>query len=98
MQSLEQRPNLLSQIWNLEIRYTPFLKNVISFSELKRAIGANSRTLSDKLESLNRHGYTDRTVKTGPPLRVEYVLTPRRKNTVLLALPLLYYSSDLTSL
>lgn len=97
IQSLEESFNLLSQKWNLEILYTMFLKGTVSFSELKKILGVNSRTLSDKLKSIKRYGYILRTVKDGPPLRVEYSLTPRGKNTVLLALPLLYYSSSLTT-
>jgi len=97
VKSLEESFNLLSQKWNLEILYTLFLKNTISFSEIKKILGVNSRTLSDKLKSLKRYGYIERTVETGPPLRVEYSLKTRGKNTVLLALPLLYYSSSLIS-
>ena len=97
IQSLEESFNLLSQKWNLEILYTLFLKSTVNFSGLKKILGVNSRTLSDKLKSLKRCGYIERTVETGPPLRVEYTLTTRGKDTVLLALPLLYYSSSLTS-
>lgn len=97
VQSLEVSFNLLSQKWSLEILYTLFLKNAIGFSELKKTLGVNSRTLSDKLKNLKKHGYIERTVEQGPPLRVKYSLTRRGKNTVLLALPLLYYSSSLTS-
>jgi DNA-binding HxlR family transcriptional regulator len=95
LKSLEESFNLLSQKWNVEILYTLFLKNTVSFSGLKKILGVNSRTLSDKLKNLKRYGYIERIVKVGPPLRVEYVLTPKGKNTVLLALPLLYYSSSL---
>jgi len=98
IQSLEESFNILSQKWNLEILYTLFLKRTTGFSALKKILGVNSRTLSDKLKSLKQYGYIERTVETGPPLRVEYSLTTRGKNTVLLALPLLYYSSSLTSL
>ena len=97
IESLEESFNLLSQKWNLEILYTLFLKSTISFSGLKKSLGVNSRTLSDKLKSLKRYGYIERTVEAGPPLRVKYSLTRKGKNTVLLALPLLYYSSSLTS-
>ena len=96
IQSLEGSFNLLSQKWNLEILYTLFLKSTLGFSGLKKILGVNSRTLSDKLKSLKQHGYIGRTVEQGPPLRVNYSLTTRGKNTVLLALPLLYYSSSLT--
>ena len=94
IKSLESSFALLSQKWNLEILYTLFLRNVVSFSELKKILRVNSRTLSDKLKNLNSHGYIERTVKTEPPLRVEYNLTKIGRNTALLALPLLYYSSS----
>jgi DNA-binding HxlR family transcriptional regulator len=94
LKSLEETFNLLFQKWNLEILYSLFLKNAIGFGEFKRVLGVNSRTLSDKLKLLAKHGYVDRRVDSGPPLRVEYTLTPKGKNTVLLALPLLYYSTS----
>lgn len=98
IQSLEESFALLSQKWNLEILYTLFLKNTINFSQLKKILSVNSRTLSDKLKSLARCGYIERRVKTEPPLRVKYTLTAKGKNVVLLALPLLYYSSNMSSL
>ena len=97
IQSLEESFTLLSQKWSLEILYTLFLKNTINFSQMKKTLGVNSRTLSNKLKSLKRYDYIERTVKTEPPLRVEYKLTAKGKNIVLLALPLLYYSSSTIS-
>jgi len=94
IQTLEESFSMLSQKWNLEILYVLFLKNTIGFSQMKRILGVNSRTLSDKLKTLKQCGYIERTVKTEPPLRVEYKLTPTGRNTVLLALPLLYHSSS----
>ncbi|MBS7632178.1 helix-turn-helix transcriptional regulator [Candidatus Bathyarchaeota archaeon] len=96
IQSLEESFNLLSQKWNLEILYTLFLKKAVSFSELKKILGVNSRTLSDKLKSLKDQNYLNRKVKVGPPLRVDYTLTKKGKNIILLALPLLYYSRTLS--
>jgi DNA-binding HxlR family transcriptional regulator len=96
IQSLEESFNRLSQKWNLEILYILFLKNSTNFSELKKVLGVNSRTLSDKLKMLKRYGYVERAVDVGPPLRVKYTLTTKGKNIVLLALPLLYYSSSQT--
>jgi DNA-binding HxlR family transcriptional regulator len=93
MKSLEESFNLLSQKWNLQILYTLFLKSSVGFGGLKKILGVNSRTLSDKLKSLKQYGYIERKVKEGPPLKVRYSLTKKGKNTVLLALPLLYYSS-----
>jgi len=94
IQSLEKSFNLLSQKWSLEILYTLFLKNVMGFNGLKKILGVNSRTLSNKLRNLEKYAYVERTVDQGPPLRVKYSLTNRGRNVVLLALPLLYYSSS----
>jgi DNA-binding HxlR family transcriptional regulator len=94
LKSLKQSFNLLFQKWNLEILYTLFLKTPVGFGELKRILGINSRTMSDKLKMLAMHHYIERNVDEGPPLRVKYLLTPKGKNTVLLALPLLYCSSE----
>lgn len=65
----------------------------MGFNGLKKILGVNSRTLSDKLRNLKQHGYIKRTAEEGPPLRVTYSLTTKGKNTVLLALPLIYYSN-----
>ncbi len=94
VESLQETFNLLFQKWSLEILYTLILKDTIGFGEIKKTLGVNSRTLSDKLKMLQTHGYITRTVTAGPPLRVEYALTAKGKNTVLLALPLLYYSGS----
>jgi DNA-binding HxlR family transcriptional regulator len=87
--SLQETFNLLFQKWSLEILYTLLLKNEIGFGEIKRiltvnSVTVNSRTLSDKLKMLSEHGYITRNVSAGPPLRVDYALTGKGKNTVLL--------------
>ena len=94
LDSLQDSFNLLFQKWSLEILYTLLLKDAIGFGEIKKILTVNSRTLSDKLKMLQSQGYITRKVTAGPPLRVEYSLTAKGKNTVLLALPLLYYSSS----
>ena len=94
LKSLEENCNLLFQKWSLEILYTLFLKKSIGFGELKKILSVNSRTLSDKLKTLTKYNYVNRNVSIGPPLRVEYALTRKGNNTVLLALPLPYYSSS----
>jgi len=93
LKSLEESFTVLFQKWNLEILYTLFFKITVGFSEFKKTLGINSRTLSDKLKLLKDYGYIARSVDAGPPLRVEYALTEKGRNTVLLALPLLYYAS-----
>lgn len=93
LQSLEESFTILFQKWNLEILYMLLFKTTVGFSEFKKTLGINSRTLSDKLKLLTSYGYIDRVVDAGPPLRVEYALSEKGRNTVLLALPLLYYTS-----
>ncbi|MDR1993653.1 MAG: helix-turn-helix transcriptional regulator [Nitrososphaerota archaeon] len=93
IESLQNTFNLLFQKWSLEILYTLILKDTIGFGEIKKILGVNSRTLSDKLKMLQTHNYITRNITPGPPLRIEYALTAKGKDTVLLALPLLYYSS-----
>jgi DNA-binding HxlR family transcriptional regulator len=94
LDSLQETFNLLFQKWSLEILYTLFLKDAIGFGEIKKILTVNSRTLSDKLKMLQKNGYISRNVTNGPPLRVEYTLTEKGRNTVFLALPLLYYTSS----
>ena len=94
LKNFEENFNIIFQKWSLEILYTLLLKNTAGFAEIKKILSVNSRTLSDKLKTLTKHGYITRKVDTGPPLRVEYALARKGKNTVLLALPLLYYSSS----
>ena len=93
LKNLEENFNFVFQKWSLEILYTLLLKNTAGFGDIKKILEVNSRTLSDKLKMLAKHGYITREVDAGPPLRVEYALTRKGKDTVLLALPLLYYSS-----
>ncbi|HLN45785.1 MAG TPA: winged helix-turn-helix transcriptional regulator, partial [Candidatus Sulfotelmatobacter sp.] len=71
LESLESSFNILFQKWSLEILYTLFLKKTTGFGDLKKILGVNSRTLSDKLKILKEHGYIERNVNTGPPLRVD---------------------------
>jgi len=94
IKSLEVSFNLLSQKWNLQILYILFLRCTMGFGELKKILGVNSRTLSDKLKTLKHYEYIERSVEQGPPLRVRYSLTTGGRNTALLALPLIYYSSS----
>src|SRR4030042_2905895 len=94
IKSLEESFDLLSQKWNLQILYILFLRETTGFGELKKILRVNSRTLSDKLKILNRYGLLKRSVDQGPPLRVGYSLTNKGRNTILLALPFLYYATS----
>jgi DNA-binding HxlR family transcriptional regulator len=93
IKNLEENFNVISQKWSLEILYSLLLKEHAGFGEIKKILGVNSRTLSDKLKMLDSYQYIIRKVENGPPIRVQYSLTEKGKNTVLLALPLLYFSN-----
>lgn len=95
LKNLEENFSVIFQKWSPEILYTLLLKNTAGFGEIKKILGVNSRTLSDKLKMLAKHEYITRKVYAGPPLRVEYALNRKGKDIVLLALPLLYYSSSI---
>ena len=90
IQSLEGSFDLLSQRWNLQILYSLFFKERLNFNIFKKVLGINSRTLSTKLKNLASNNYLERNVTDGPPISVDYSLTERGRDTVLLALPLLY--------
>ena len=57
LESLEESFNFLFQKWSLEILYTLMLKDAIGFGGIKKILTVNSRTLSDKLKMLQKHGY-----------------------------------------
>ena len=71
LKNLEENFNVVFQKWTLEILYTLLLKKSAGFGEVKKILEVNSRTLSDKLKMLAKHGYITRKVDLGPPLRVE---------------------------
>ena len=91
LETLKPSFSLLSQKWVLEILYSLLIVGPLSFNNLKRLTGANSRSLSSKLKALTELGYVRREVKTEPPLRTRYYLTERGKGVALLSLPILYY-------
>jgi len=50
----------------------------LRFSELEeRAKGVGAKTLSARLKELESHRILARTVEAGPPVRVQYTLTPK---------------------
>lgn len=64
----EPRREFFSSVPEMELGNTlhaVFEKRARSFSELKKILGVNSRTLSDKLKSLTQYAYVERTVRTG---------------------------------
>ncbi|RLG39774.1 MAG: hypothetical protein DRO05_08055 [Thermoproteota archaeon] len=86
--------SFLSQRWVLEILYVLLFMGPLGFNEMKKMLDVSSRSLSDKLKSLESLGYVKRNVTHGPPVRTSYELTRRGMEVSLLALPLIYYMSS----
>ena len=65
------------------------------FGALKRKIGdISQRVLTEKLRSMERDGYLDRTVDPGPPVAVSYRLTERGDALVELLIPLMTWAAE----
>jgi len=68
--------SFLGKRWNGVILASLF-DGAIGFAELRRAVGAISDSvLSDRLSELSAAGLVERRVFAGPPVSVEYRLTP----------------------
>lgn len=52
----------------------------LRFNELKRASGANSRTLSRVLEDLQEHGFVERRIEEEAPIASYYSLTEKGRS------------------
>ena len=68
--------SFLGKRWNGVILATLF-GGAMGFAELRRSVGAISDSvLSDRLSELAGAGLVERSVQVGPPVSVEYQLTP----------------------
>ena len=66
----------LGKRWN-GILLATLMNEPMGFSELRRAVGGISDSvLSERLGELGKAGLVARTVDDGPPIAVEYSLTP----------------------
>lgn len=80
---------LVFERWNVLILYVLHLGGRVSFNVMQKALGVNSRTLSDRLKVLVELGFVVRVVVAGPPVRVLYSLGDRGKAVIEALLPLL---------
>jgi DNA-binding HxlR family transcriptional regulator len=68
--------SFLGKRWNGVILATLF-NGALGFADLRRAVGAISDSvLSDRLSELGAAGLVERRVHPGPPVAVDYRLTP----------------------
>ena len=76
--------------WTIDICFWLLMKKECGFNELKgRLDRISTRTLTDRLRSLEKAKIVERIVKTESPLRVNYSLTEFGKEEVILFVPVL---------
>ena len=72
IESLEQ----IGSQWRLAVLHE-LLAGELRFNELKRATGANARTLSRVLDDLGEMGFVDRRLEEDSPIATYYSLTDK---------------------
>ncbi|MCU4740304.1 helix-turn-helix transcriptional regulator [Halobacteria archaeon AArc-m2/3/4] len=72
IESLEQ----IGSQWRLAVLHE-LLEGELRFNELKRATGANARTLSRVLDDLGEMGFVDRRIEEDSPIATYYSLTEK---------------------
>jgi DNA-binding HxlR family transcriptional regulator len=74
---LHEAVELIGRRWSGAIIEVLRLDGPLRFSELVQAIpGLSDRLCSERVKELEARGVVERTVHPGPPVRVEYALTP----------------------
>lgn len=83
----------LNSKWTTQIVYTIMQNGVLRFKELEKKIeGINIKVLISELKSLDANGIVNRVVFAEVPSRVEYSLTEKGQDLVLLYQEILNYS------
>lgn len=77
----------LFQPWTMEVVYA-IAAGSNRFTAIQQLLGLSSRTLSERLTTLQEAGLLKRIVENGPPLRTSYRLTKAGRATAALASPL----------
>ncbi|HWG89974.1 MAG TPA: helix-turn-helix domain-containing protein [Candidatus Thermoplasmatota archaeon] len=78
--------------WVVEILIVLGQHGTMRFSELKASLdGISGRTLSQRLRDLEDQGLVHRRLHDEMPVRVDYTLTDKGLDIVMLALPLVLY-------
>lgn len=92
LHAVSESSRFIFQKWTLEILYTLGVSKVLRFGMLKTALpGISSRTLSLKLDELERLGFVNRKLYDERPIRVEYSLTEKGMTLAALTTPLVTY-------
>ncbi|MFX1274976.1 MAG: winged helix-turn-helix transcriptional regulator [Promethearchaeota archaeon] len=76
--------------WTIEICYTLVIQGECSFNELKRALpDISTRTLTDRLRTLEKRHMVERRVETLKQIRVYYKLSEFGKQEIVFLVPML---------
>jgi DNA-binding HxlR family transcriptional regulator len=67
---------LLQEKWTLHIVRALLAGGACGFNQLRRAVGCNPATLTQRLAGLEQQGIVSRTVQSVVPPRTSYALTP----------------------
>lgn len=78
--------------WTVEIVFMLYMGGPMGFESLRGTLGAiSSKTLSDRLKTLEELDYVKREVVPGRPVRVRYSLTERGRSIATIGAGLLLY-------
>lgn len=90
IQKSVQELSVLFHKWAIEIGFLLRMRGTVRFNEIKQQLqGIGSRTLSQRLKSLEEQNIVQRQVYPEVPVRVEYSLTPRGMRMADLFLPVI---------
>ncbi|MBI4362246.1 MAG: helix-turn-helix transcriptional regulator [Euryarchaeota archaeon] len=78
--------------WSVEIIFLLYMGGPMGFEELRRTLGRiSSRTLSQRLQTLERLGYLERKLFMARPIRVRYSLTEKGRSVATVGSGLFLY-------
>jgi len=83
---------VILQKWMVEIIHLLFMQESMRFNGLKRSLrGISSRTLADKLKTLEDAGYSKREIVGERPVKIAYSLTEKGAAFARLSMPIIFY-------
>ncbi len=78
--------------WSVEIIFLLYMGGPMGFETIRKTLGTiSSKTLSERLKTLERLGYAERAVQPGRPIRVRYSLTERGRSVATIGAGLFLY-------
>lgn len=78
--------------WSVEIIFLLYMGGPMGFEAIRKTLGTiSSKTLSERLKTLERLTYVERAVQPGRPIRVRYSLTDRGRSVATVGAGLFLY-------